>query len=366
MGKPNYFRIFAMVAFVALAGMSCKWTAESLYMWHPDLKVWGAWTIAVLSFIVASLCFSQLLKSLDRNVDFYGKTFGRTGALLIGLFGLVFFWMCVSLPTNTHTLLYGANIKNVLTQDIARTKGYLTDLKDNNQAIRAIENERDAVNAHIYTLIEGMKEEIDHPGHNGIGWRFNKELAQVDAILSEKIGKPVKITRSERVGSNKREWYQTLEFYQTAIIAQLNVYNNMCQNKIRTIRTAMDDNELKAKIRNLNIAQEDINQMKSVSPAVIEAASKDLVRSYSYIKKNADYIKFKSEEDKARYTAEFPHTDAENLLNVEEVVRDYIKTDRYKGMNYWILIAILVDVAGFVFFNIAFNRKNNNAISSYA
>ena len=62
MGRTNYFRIFAMLAFIVLAALSCKWTAESLYMWHPDLTIYGAWAIAVLSFVIASLCFSQLLK----------------------------------------------------------------------------------------------------------------------------------------------------------------------------------------------------------------------------------------------------------------------------------------------------------------
>lgn len=363
MGRTNYFRIFAMLAFIVLAALSCKWTAESLYMWHPDLTIYGAWAIAVLSFVIASLCFSQLLKSLDRNEDFYGKLFGRTGAFIIGLLGLVFFWMCVSLPTNTHTLLYGANIKTVMIQDITRTKGYLTDLRDNNQQIKAIESKRDAMAALISTRLQAMQDEIIHPGHEGVGYRFNAIITNVEKILSEAIGKQVKIQRAERVGSNPREWNNTYKYYQTSVLANLDIYRRQCDEQIRRVQNAMNDDELRAKIQNLSIAQEDINEMEDVNTEVIKAASNDLSKAYAYIKKNADYLKFKTEEDKARYTAEFPHTDAEDLLNVEEVVRDYVKTDRYKGMSYWILIALLVDIAGFVFFNIAFNKKNNNALS---
>ena len=363
MGRTNYFRIFAMLAFIVLAALSCKWTAESLYMWHPDLTIYGAWAIAVLSFVIASLCFSQLLKALDRNEDFYGKLFGRTGAFLIGLFGLVFFWVCVSLPTNTHTLLYGANIKTVLTQDIARTKGYLKDLKDNNLQIKNIENRRDALKSRISTNLQLLKDEIDHNKLEGIGYRYNAALTEIEGILSEAIGEPVKIHRKERVGKNRSEWYSTHESYQKSVWESFKIYSNQCDDKIRRIKNAMGDYELKAKIINIGIAEQDINDMKTVSAKVIDAASNDLTKSYSYIKKNADYINFHSDADRARYTAEFPHTDAEDLLNVEEVVRDYVKTDRYKGMSYWILIAILVDIAGFVFFNIAFNKKNNNALS---
>ena len=363
MGRTNYFRLFAMLAFVVLAAMSCKWTAESLYMWHPDLTIAGAWAIAVFSFVIASLCFSQLLRALDRNEDFYGKLFGRGGAFAIGLFGLVFFWMCVSLHTNTHTLLYGANIKTVMTQDISRTKGYLTDLKDNNQQIKAIEADRDGLANLLSSRLQSMQDEIIHPSHEGIGYRFNSILTDVERILTNALGRQVKITRAERVGSTPREWNRTFEFYQAAINANFDIYSKKCDEKIRRVRQAMNDNELKAKIQNLSIAQEDINDMTGVNPEVIKAASNDLIKSYSYIKRNEQYLEFHSDEDKARYTAENLHTDAENLLNVEEVVRDYAKTDKYKGMSYWILIAILVDIAGFVFFNIAFSKKNNNALS---
>lgn len=363
MGRTNYFRIFAMLAFIVLAALSCKWTAESLYMWHPDLTIYGAWAIAVLSFVIASLCFSQLLKALDRNEDFYGKLFGRTGAFLIGLFGLVFFWVCVSLPTNTHTLLYGANIKTVMIQDITRTKGYLTDLRDNNQRIKIIENQRDALAGQISTKLQAMQDEIRHPGHEGVGHRFNSIISDIERILSEAIGRQITIQRVERVGSNPREWQRTFDFYQNAVLANLRTYQVQSNEQIRRVQEAMGDIELKAKIHNLSLAQEDINDMNGVNAEVIKTASNDLSKAYAYIKKNADYLKFKTEEDRARYTAEFPHTDAEDLLNVEEVVRDYVKTDRYKGMSYWILIALLVDIAGFVFFNIAFNKKNNNALS---
>lgn len=352
-----------MVAFIALAAMSCKWTSESLYMWHPDLTIYGAWTISILSFVIASLCFSQLLKALDRNEDFYGKLFGRTGAFIIGLLGLAFFWVCVSLPTNTHTLLYGANIKTVLTQDITRTKGYLNDLKNNNVQIKIIESQYDAVNTQVHSRLQAMQDEIRHPGHEGIGYRFKLVLSDIEKILSQATGKQITIQRQERVGSNPREWYRTYQTYEYAVKANLNIYRRQCDEQIRKVREAMDDKELSIKIHNISLAQQDISEMQTVNSDVIRAASDDLSKCYSYIKKNAAYINFNSEEDRARYTAEYPHTDAEDLLNVEEVVQDYIKTDRYEGMSYWILIALLVDIAGFIFFNIAFNPKNNNALS---
>lgn len=363
MGRTNYFRLFAMLAFVVLAAMSCKWTAESLYMWHSDLTIAGAWAIAVFSFVIASLCFSQLLRALDRNEDFYGKLFGRGGAFAIGLFGLVFFWMCVSLPTNTHTLLYGANIKTVMTQDISRTKGYLSDLKDNNLKIRDIEAKRNEVRDVVNSKLQNLRDEVIAKGRKGIGPEFESILLDIENILQQAQGRKVEIVRASRAGHNLTEWLSTYNQYRTSVLAELNIYSNKCEGEILKIRKAMNDEELKKKIHNLGLAQLDINEMEGVNSAVIKAASTDLDGCYAYIRDKADYIEFRSDEDKARYTAENLHTDAENLLNVEEVVRDYATTNKYKGMSYWILIAVLVDIAGFVFFNIAFSKKNNNALS---
>ena len=136
MNRLNYLRIIAIIAFIALAGFSCFWTAESLYIWQPSITIYGAWMIAVIFFIVASICFSKILKALDKQSDYYGKLFGRTGAFLISFLGLIVFWLFVSLPTNTHTLLYRASIKNVITTDLNRTQGYLQGLKDNNVEIK--------------------------------------------------------------------------------------------------------------------------------------------------------------------------------------------------------------------------------------
>lgn len=48
MKSLNFKRIISIVAFVALAGFSCFWTAESLFIWQPSITIVGAWLIAVV------------------------------------------------------------------------------------------------------------------------------------------------------------------------------------------------------------------------------------------------------------------------------------------------------------------------------
>ena len=139
MRTVNFKQIIAIIAFLALAGFSCFWTAESLFIWQPSITLVGAWLIAIVFYIVASICFSLFLKSFDRNTWFQPGLFSsRAGHLVWGFLGILLFWIMVSLPTNTHTLLYRASIKNVVTSDLNRTLGYLQELKDNNVEINKV------------------------------------------------------------------------------------------------------------------------------------------------------------------------------------------------------------------------------------
>ena len=45
------------------------------------------------------------------------------------------------------------------------------------------------------------------------------------------------------------------------------------------------------------------------------------------------------------------------MLSVPDVWKDYLTTDKYEGHGFiwWVLIALLVDISGFIFFQMAFN-----------
>lgn len=364
MNKINFFRIFAFIAFVALAGFSCFWTAESLFIWQPSITIYGAWLIAIVFFMVASICFGKLLKSLDKNEDFYGKLFGRTGALLLAVVGLVVFWLVVSLPTNTHTLLYRASIKNVITADLNRTQGYLQGLKDNNVAIKAIDQKYKSKNEAVDALIARLMAEIDHPGFEGIGDRFKTILVELDRVLSIDANNPVKINRVENVGKSKTQWLAAINYYQRQAYDQLRLYRATCDKEINEVKTTMESKALDKLIKNNKSALSDIRKMKGVNNEIVQAAIDDLVDDYAYIKSNAQYINFK-EGDKDRYTRDGAMPEAKEMLSVPDVWKDYLTTDKYNGHGFvwWVLIALLVDLAGFIFYNISFHSKNNNALA---
>lgn len=364
MRSINITKIICLVAFIGLAGFSCFWTAESLYIWLPSLTIYGAWLIAVVFYLVASLCFSKLLKSLDRKEDFYGKLFGRTGAFLLSFLGLVLFWLVVSLPTNTHTLLYRSSIKTTITNELTKTKGYLDALTQSNSRIKEVDqkyaNKSDAVNALCLRLIA----EMDNPSRIGIGVRFNTILSEMEVELSKDMANPFVFQRVNSPGTTRAQWLTTINYYKEQAYAQLQLYRAQCDREINQIRAAMGSKELRALINNTTKSLADINNMKGISNTIIEQAVSDLRNDYAFIKTNANYIDFE-EGDKEIYTCESPKPEAEQMRSVPDVWHDYLFTDKYDkgyGFGWWVLIAALVDVAAFVFFNLAFNEKNNNSI----
>ena len=116
-------------------------------------------------------------------------------------------------------------------------------------------------------------------------------------------------------------------------------------------------------IKNCDIALAEVNEMKGIDNNIIAAATNDLANGYSFIKANSQYIQFK-DNDKQKYTREGAMPEAKEMLSVPDVWKDYLTTDKYNGHGFiwWVLIALLVDLAGFIFFDIAFNKSDNNSI----
>lgn len=351
MRKLDFKKIISILAFIALAGFSCFWTAESLFIWQPSITLIGAWLIAIVFYAVASICFGMLIKGLEKNAKFKPGLFSsRGGHLLFGSIGLLVFWLMVSLPTNTHTLLYRASIKNIITTDLTRTQSYLQSLKDNNVEIKKIEDAYETKKAKVDAVILRMLAEIDRPGAEGIGKMFKTALAELEAELGTTFQK------MPNIGSNRAQWLTTLNYYQKQAYEHLGRYRAECDVKIKEIKRMMNSNSLESLIKNCEIALSDINKMKGINNDIIGAAVNDLTNSYSYIKSHSQYINFK-DKDKARYTREGAIPEAKEMLSVPDVWKDYLTTDKYNGHGFiwWVFISLLVDLAAFIFAYKAFN-----------
>jgi len=354
----NYKKIICTLAFLGLAGFSCFWTAESLFIWQPSITIYGAWMIAVVFYIVASLCFSLVIKTLDRHEYFGDKLGGRGGQLLMGLLGLIVFWLVVSLPTNTHTLLYRASIKSIIKTDLTRTQGYLQGLKGNNIEIKKIENKYDSKKEAVDAFILRLLAETKNPSAVGIGHRFETILIELENELGTKI------QRVANVGNTPSQWLTAVNYYQAQAYEQLKLFRAECDQEIAEIKKVMKSDQLDNLIKNCGIALTDVDRMDGINNEVLAAATKDLINGYAFIKANAQYIDFKNEQDEERYTREGAVPEAQEMLSVDKVWKDCLTTDKYEGHGFlwWVFIALLVDLSAFIFFNLAFAKDNDNAI----
>ncbi len=124
----NKFRVIGCsLAFLILAGISCWATEQSLHLllpagW-PEVLVWG---ITIAFFVVASIGTKMIADSLFSN-EFIDN---RKGKMWGGIFLVVFFWLIMSMPTNTHTFFYNDKIGATISQDIKTTNKYLQQVVD--------------------------------------------------------------------------------------------------------------------------------------------------------------------------------------------------------------------------------------------
>ena len=358
MRRLNYKKQVPGLFFLALAGFSCYWTAESLYLLMPMVTKVGAWLIAAVFYIVASLCFSLILKTLDRNEDFYGSFGGRGGQFVLGLLGLIVFWLVISMPTNTHTLFYRSSVPTVLKTDILRTQGYLRDLQENNIDIKKAENEYKAYEEACKDARRRMEFEIENPSALGVGPNFRKIIGDLAQELNTTIQMP------NNIGSNEKGWRQTIEYCMRQADKRLSEKKEERDKNIARIKQLMNSPELNTAIENLGVALYDVEHMDGVDHEKVNAANKDLTTGYSLISANKEYIHINDSIQRVRYTREKPITEVDELLKVSNVWTDFLTTKKYEkhAFFWWILIALMVDLSAFIFFDFAFGKRQNNAI----
>lgn len=119
--------IGSFVAFLILAGISCWATEKSLHMllpatWH-EIIVWG---ITIAFFVVASIGTKLIVDSLLSQ----GFIENRKAKLCGGTILVIFFWLLMSMPTNTHTFFYKDKIGSTISKDIEITNKYLQQIVD--------------------------------------------------------------------------------------------------------------------------------------------------------------------------------------------------------------------------------------------
>lgn len=341
MGQTNYWKIFAFFAFVVFAAVSCWATVESLYLTLEDAEVpkWIFWVAVVGLFVLTSYCTKVIVDSLNQNIFLEH----RGVRLTFGVLGVLVLWLCFSMPTNSHTFFYKKMAKNVASAELTELSTEIEASIDPESVKKRYNAEWEAFEQNVRTAFYNYRDEVNDYQKQGHGELAEEALCKLEDALTIPRGS---LHRYNRAGSNQQE--------RTRII---NAYNELMEKELKE-QQVRHENKLNAELNNL--AQK--NAEKAALLADISTTIKEL---------DDDNVEKEPTLSKARKLIQRGYNimgmegnpkvySSERLTNVTKVWGDYLGgefSDKNYGLIYWILLSVLVDIAAFVFFSIAFKKS---------
>lgn len=350
MNDNKYLKILSVLGFLAFAAVSCWATSESLHLLLPDLPLAFCWVVTIGFFIIASWGTKMVADSLNQDLFIDNRKPLFWGGIAI----VAVFWLLCSMPTNTHTFFFRNLINDCVTTDLATTQGYLGQIKSGEATQTKIRKKQAEVENKINTLLQSLESEIKAPNNPGDGPETKKVLAKIAQELG--VAEIPVISGSVNTEAGRDAQYKAyrkmvltmLENKKANIEKQLTPSGN--QHKVQAEKEYKALENVKKYIANEQISLTDANDVKNVCD--------QLNRGYSAIKTYQDFVDFKTEGDKETYTCDNPETKVKRLLSVYDVWVDFL-TGKAGGLSFlfWILISVLVDIAAFIFFDIAFKKR---------
>lgn len=241
-----------------------------------------------------------------------------------------------------------------VTNDISATQGYLAQIKDGVVTENKINARVTDFKNKVEIKMGELEAEIKNDAVPGFGSKSKQILSEFATMLDVAKIEPLAFT-----GKSQQDRERLCNAYRAKIFALRDV-------KIRNIineMTPSNSNYKKVAERdwkNLELINKNINDGINLNDAEdIKMVCDKLNEGYSTIKMYNQFVDFKNAQDKELYTAENPKTKVSRLLSVYDVWVDFVSgKEGGLAFAFWILVSILVDVAAFVFFIIAFKKQD--------
>ena len=349
------------LAFVIFGAISCWATSESLFLSFlggaaiPKIVFW---VVVVGFYVVTSLGTKWIIDSFNTQAYVSHRRLKLIGGLLI----VIAFWLLVSLPTNAHTFLYKRSAKTVAQRELKWQETQLdviTDVDAYSAKLMADINQQETEINQLKTTLIG---EIKHPDRLGFAEKAEMILQEIEGKMGLKIGS---IPRTKMANTSEKEINRLTMHYSNAIDEQVSVYVDKLTKNVLTLIANYEKSVKDAKdaLKYNHAAYIALNADDEVQEDVLREARKQINHDYNII----DGHKVEgAESSREKYINVEKGMPSNRLTNVVEVVyKDYLSGDlskKYdmpetKGMIYFILLSLMIDIAAFLFFNIAF--RNN-------
>lgn len=351
MEQRNFWKLLWVVAYVAFAAVSCWATAESLHLLLSSWPKVMCWIVTVGFFIIASLGTKMIVDSLNQNIYLEKRGLRLIGGIIITL---VFWFVCI-MPTNTHTFFYRTVIDDMVSNDISTTCNYLGQIQNNTNNKKQATLKVNELKNNVDVLLGELEAEIKNEANPGDGPKSQEIRRKLAALLGV-----AKIEKLSYKGVSQQDREKLCDAYRTKVYILANsradniMTNILSPNPDNLKEVKRDDNNLKLVRKYIDDGTIDLNKAEDINDVCDK-----LNNGYNSVKNNKDFVNFASESDKALYTAKTPMTKVKRMISVFEVWRDFLNGEYAgHGFLFWIIISILVDIAAFIFFDLAFKKTD--------
>lgn len=347
MNDNKFLKILSIIAFLAFAAVSCWSTTESLSLTleHAEIPKWVFWIAVVGLYVLTSICAKLVIDSFNQNR--YMER--RTVKFIIGLLGVLLLWIAFSMPTNSHTFFYKQMAKNTAVKELKHMDGELQKLSSENIFLETYNAEWNKYEADVLNALAGIKREINDFQNIGTGDKTEARIVDVEDLLGLKTGT---IARIKARNNTQKELNKVCEYYDKAVKEQLDIKKQ--QHEARVTQALEDFQEKMKNVRplraDIKATLEQLEDERYDKEAVLKNARKVIGRSYAELETQYNDI----------YTPNENIYRSDRLVKVTKVWGDYLR-GRFKKTDYtlwyWILLSVIVDIAAFAFFNIAFKKE---------
>lgn len=315
----------------------------------PEVAVWA---MTIVFFVLASYAVKLIFDAIKND----GSLSHPKAQLWGGVALLIFTWIIISLPTNAHTFFYRLKIGDVATDDLKATKVYSQQLKD-----------RVVTDSAYYAIEEKVLEEwtqFEHEVKAGVtGSGIGQYAAQHIAKINQMLGAEYMIPTPQNTNkANDAQNTQLINYWKNKYIGPS--LDKLKCDKFQVSNVAV--REATKDVANIEAMEDSIHSYiltskisSSEAEPLIKQTEGVLIVAYTNIKSNNQYVAFQNEDDKEQYTADPLETKTTRFLNPYSVAYDYFSGKIPFTFTFWLLLSILIDVAGFFFFDMAFKKEYN-------
>ncbi len=348
MGNNNYKQILYLLGFLAFAGVSCWATQEFLHLLLPSWPVIMCWIVTIGFFVVASIGTKLIVDSTNTSIYLQG----RGKKLIFGIILVLVFWLICSMPTNTHTFFYRSFINQKIETDISKTQGYLAQIKNNEVTDKLIQAKKSELENKVNIRLGELQAEIMNESNPG----FGKKSKEILNSFAELLDVP-QIAPLTYKGTSKQDREKLCTSYRQKIYLLMDTKKKNIElslqpkNKEYMKVAATDYNNLELVRKYINNKTLDVNDAND-----IHTVCDKLNKGYTTISNYSQFVSFKNLEDKEKYIAKNPESNVRRMLSVFDVWADFIHGEFPLSFIFWVIISILVDIAAFIFFDLAFKK----------